>query len=105
MSKPSEIEDEIWEKAIHCAETVCRNLPEDYGDLSVEVTAIARTLQAERDHWAKAMMDPTTVRVNYLRGTIACQPLIDEAVATERKRAEKAEDELSRARHPDTTGW
>ena len=48
MSKPDDIPQDVWDSAIKCAETACRNLPDDYGDLAVEVTAIARAILAER---------------------------------------------------------
>lgn len=46
--KPDDIPDDVWESAIRCAEVVCRNLPENYGDMTIEIRAIARAILAER---------------------------------------------------------
>lgn len=46
MSKPDDIPQDIWGAAIKCGKTVCRNL--DYDDVTVEVTAIASVIMAER---------------------------------------------------------
>lgn len=85
------IDSDIMERAI-----------EIFGKISegrVDEHAIASALQAERDDteakWAEAMKTPLSVRVNYLRGNIACQNLIDEAVDAERERCAKIADAYS----------
>lgn len=51
--------------------------------------AVADALLAEREATEAKMLallkDPAAVRINYLRGDIACQALIDEAVLAERE--------------------
>lgn len=53
--------------------------------LLVEVACEA--MMVEQDHVAALLKDPAAVRVNYLRGGIACQALIDEATIAEMERA------------------
>lgn len=53
MKNETEIPEDVREAALKCAETVCRNLPDDYGDISVEVQAIASAILAERERCAK----------------------------------------------------
>ena len=47
--KPDDIPEDVWKTAIRCAEVVCRNLPENYGDMTIEIRAIARAVLAERE--------------------------------------------------------
>ncbi|MEO9230903.1 MAG: hypothetical protein ABI216_18425 [Devosia sp.] len=48
-----EIPEDIREAAIRCAETALRNMPNDYGDMTIEINAIARAILAERERCAK----------------------------------------------------
>lgn len=48
MSTHQRIPKDIQRSAHKCAETVLRNLPDDYGDVSMEVNRIALTVLAER---------------------------------------------------------
>ena len=51
--KPDDIPEDVWAAAVRCAEVVCRNLPEDYGDMTIEIRAIARVILAERERCAQ----------------------------------------------------
>jgi hypothetical protein len=55
--KPDDIPEDVWRAAMKCAGTVCRNLPDDYGDLTIEVEAIARAILAERNRCFKALLN------------------------------------------------
>jgi len=46
---PEQIADAAMEKAIGIAQLVLRNLPDDYGDMTLEISTIARALAAERE--------------------------------------------------------
>ena len=50
---------------------------------------IDAAIAAERERTANLLKDPAAVRLNYLRGDIACQTLIDEAIAAERERCKR----------------
>jgi len=50
------------------------------------IVVIAKAILAERSAISTLLKDPSAVRINYLRGDIACQVLIDEAVIAERQR-------------------
>ncbi|MCC6481426.1 MAG: hypothetical protein IT554_03345 [Sphingomonadaceae bacterium] len=64
-----------------------------------DVRLIACAILAEREASEKRMgellKDPAAVRVNFLRGSIACQPLIDEAISAERERCAGYHDDLA----------
>lgn len=49
-AKPDDIAQDVWDAAVAVGRTVCRNL--DYDDVTVEVTAIARAILAERERCA-----------------------------------------------------
>lgn len=85
--RPDDIPEDVWR------DVELRIMPRDlvgsplgdlvhrnccYGILAERAKTEARALDL--------LKDPAAVRVNYLRGNIACQPLIDEAVAAERER-------------------
>lgn len=78
-------EDALDKMLCHCVEA--SGSSEAYRLDSVK--EIARALMAERERMASLLRDPAAVRVNYLRGDIACQALIDEAVMAERERCAK----------------
>jgi hypothetical protein len=46
MSRPNDISQETWDAAVECGESVLRNLPDDYGDVTDEIVTIARALMA-----------------------------------------------------------
>lgn len=52
VTKPDWCPQDVWEKAVKCAETVLSNLPEDYGDVTLEVAMIAHAILAERERCA-----------------------------------------------------
>lgn len=48
MSKPDDIPQDVWDATVACAKTVCRNLPDGYGDMAIEFRAIAKAIMDER---------------------------------------------------------
>lgn len=87
MTQPKGIDSWAWQEAIRILESK----PED----TILITALSlmdaysRGRADEEQFLSTALKDPITVRVNYLRGGIACQPLIDYAVEQERERCAK----------------
>jgi hypothetical protein len=49
LGRPQNIPQSVWDSAVTVAATVLRNLPDDYGDTSYEITEIARAILAERN--------------------------------------------------------
>jgi hypothetical protein len=70
MSRPTDIPQDIWEAAIKCAETALRNLDDDYGDMTTEITAIARTIMAEREHCAAHLDERAAKMANSPTGAL-----------------------------------
>lgn len=54
-----------------------------------------RVVDAERERWINVLRDPAAVRINYLRGNIACQTLIDEAVEAQKQKDAKIADDYA----------
>lgn len=50
------------------------------------IYTIASTIMAERERIAELLKDPFAVRLNYLRGDISAQSIIEEAVKEEREK-------------------
>lgn len=67
--------------------------------------AIAKAIMAEREHTAELLKDPAAVRINYLRGDIACQHLIAEAVEAERQQSETVADKMYLTGVADAEAW
>lgn len=81
---------EIPEDVRNTAYAMAMRLVDRDRDSGENADVIAEAILAERTateaRIADLLKDPAAVRLNYLRGGIACQSLIDEAVAAERER-------------------
>lgn len=95
MNRPEGISPKTYAEAPEDIRNAVEQLIRDYGSdpallAGAIVSATSRVIQsaveAERARLDALLRDPAAVRVNYLRGGIACQHLIDEAVGAENER-------------------
>ena len=102
MDKPEDIPESVWAEA----EAAKDNAGPSDGWTVVIARAILAEREASEKRMADLLKDPVAVRVNFLRGSIACQPLIDEAVAAEREHCAKiAESHAGRIRLGGYNAW
>lgn len=86
--KPDDIPDDVRLQAVQVV-VMLPAMP-NAKETEKAIDCVARAILAERERMLAALKDPAAVRVNYLRGQIACQTLIDEAVEAERVRCLEA---------------
>lgn len=83
----------------HIPEDICKRaealadqwISRGHHDNAALAADVAQALMEERERLATILKDPAAVRVNYHRGDIACQALIEEATAAERERCARIE--------------
>lgn len=78
MTKPYDVPADVWKVAEAC----CPG--NNWNPITIE--RIARTILVEREAIEDLLKNPVAVRLNYLRGGIACQGIIEDAIQAERKR-------------------
>lgn len=98
--KPDDIPEDVMSAAEDAYQAAIYMTTHD--EPQAMVAMVARAIMAERERTEARMLDllkaPAAVRVNYLRGNIACQPLIDEAVVAERDRCAKIAEGFEQTR-------
>lgn len=85
MTKPDWCPQRVWDEAVRLVDDLDPALLDSQTAIESAAKAILAAEQREQDKMEALLKDPAAVRVNYLRGGIACQPLIDDAVAKERE--------------------
>ncbi|MEN3145721.1 hypothetical protein ABCW43_00240 [Neorhizobium sp. IRAMC:178] len=105
QTMPEGKSDDLMEAAIRAVDAAREDLllakASDNKDLlrQVAISVVHGALLAERETTEAKMLallkDPAAVRINYLRGDIACQALIDEAVLAEREACAKIASAIS----------